>query len=108
LRNFSGTTKVVVKEVPKREEFEGVVFEDIKNIVKERLDIEGGAAITGIENKEWTEAGLKPGFIITKIGRIRINTAADVTEALKNYKGEEVSILGVYPNGQRSYYDIKP
>jgi serine protease Do len=108
LRNFSGTTKVVVKEVPKREEFEGVVFEDIKNNVKERLDIDGGAAITSIENKEWSEAGLKPGFIITKIGRIRINSAEDVTEALKNYKGEEVSILGVYPNGQRSYYDIKP
>ena len=108
LRNFSGTTKVVVKEVPKREEFEGVVFEDIKANVKERLEIEGGAAITGIENEEWTKAGLKPGFIITKIGRIRINSASEVSEALKNYKGEEVSILGVYPNGQRSYYDIKP
>lgn len=108
LKNFSGTTKVVVKEVPKREEFEGVVFEDIKSNVKERLEIEGGAAITGLDNEEWAEAGLKPGFIITKIGRIRINTAEDVTEALKNYKGEEVSILGVYPNGQRSYYDITP
>ena len=108
LRNFSGTTKVVVKEVPKREEFEGVVFEDIKSNIKDRLEIEGGAAVTAIDNEKWAEAGLKPGFIITKIGRIRINTAEDVTEALKNYKGEEVSILGVYPNGQRSYYDITP
>nr|MBI1232522.1 Do family serine endopeptidase [Cytophagales bacterium] len=108
LKNFSGTTKIVVKEVPKREEFEGVVFEDIKSTVKDRLEIEGGAAIASIENEAWAEAGLKPGFIITKIGRIRITSAADVSEALKNYKGEEVSVLGVYPNGQRSYYDIKP
>lgn len=107
LRNVSGDTKVVVKEVPKREEFEGVVFEDIKANVRGRLDIEGGAAVTILDNEKWAETGLKEGFIITKIGRTRITSAKDVVEALKKHKGEEVSILGVYPNGQRSYYDIQ-
>jgi len=107
LRNISGDTKVVVKEVPKREEFEGVVFEDVPSNVRTRLEIEGGASISIVENEAWKEAGLREGFIITKIGRTRINSAKDVVEALKRYKGEEVSILGVYPNGQRSYYDIQ-
>ncbi len=107
LKNFSGDTEIVVKELPKTVEFEGVVFGDLKSEMKERLDIEGGAVITINENDTWKKAGLKEGFIITKIGRSRINNSNDVIEALKKHKGEEISILGVYPNGQRSYYDIE-
>lgn len=106
LKNISGDTKVVIKELPKTSEFEGVIFEDLKATVKERLDLEGGASISVIDNDTWREAGVNEGFIITKIGRTKIMSGADVLEALKNYKGEEVTILGVYPNGQRSYYDI--
>lgn len=106
LKNISGDTKVVIKELPKTTEFEGVIFEDLNASVKERLELEGGASISVIDNDAWREAGVNEGFIITKIGRTKIMSGADVLEALKNYKGEEVTILGVYPNGQRSYYDL--
>ncbi|WP_162341532.1 Do family serine endopeptidase [Cyclobacterium salsum] len=106
LKNISGDTKVVIKELPKTTEFEGVIFEDLNASVKERLDLEGGASISVIDNDAWREAGVNEGFIITKIGRTKIMSGADVLEALKNYKGEEVTVLGVYPNGQRSYYDL--
>src|SRR5690606_11290047 len=88
LKNPSGDTKVVVKEVPKTSEYNGVTFEDVTSNIKERLQLEGG------------------GFIITRGGRTRINNAADLVETLKSYEGQEVSILGVYPNGQRSYFDL--
>lgn len=107
LKNFSGDTKVVVKEIPKTSEFEGVIFEDLNANLKERLDIEGGASISVIENEVWEKAGLNEGFIITKIGRTKILNSEDLIKALNEYKGEEVTILGVYPNGQRSYYELK-
>jgi len=106
LKNVSGDTKVVVKVIPKITEFEGVVFEDLKVEYKERLELEGGATITSIDNKLWKDVGVQEGFIITKIGRVKILTGEDVINALKNYEGEDVIILGVYPNGQRSYYEL--
>lgn len=106
LKNTSGDTKVVVKVLPKITEFEGVVFEDLKVDYQERLELEGGATITSIDNKTWREAGVQEGFIITKIGRTKILSGEDVIKALKSYEGEEVIILGVYPNGQRSYYEL--
>ncbi|AEL26188.1 Do family serine endopeptidase [Cyclobacterium marinum] len=106
LKNTSGDTKVVVKVIPKITEFEGVVFEDLKVEYQERLELEGGATITSIDNKAWREAGVQEGFIITKIGRTKILNGEDVVKALKSYEGEEVIVLGVYPNGQRSYYEL--
>src|SRR5690606_11455887 len=107
LKNFSGDTKVVVKETPKTSEYKGVTFEDVQSSIKERLNLEGGASIIRIGNDTWNEAGVKVGFIVTRIGRTKINNAADLVEALKENEGEEVSILGVYPNGQRSYFDVQ-
>lgn len=106
LKNPSGDTKVVVKEVPKTSEYNGVTFEDVTSNVRERLQLEGGASIISVDNEAWIEAGVKEGFIITRVGRTRINNAADLVETLKSYEGQEVSILGVYPNGQRSYFDL--
>lgn len=106
LKNFSGDTKVVVKEVPKITELNGVAFEDVRSSVKERLQLEGGAAITSVDNETWREAGAQEGFIITRVGRTNIQNAEELIEVLKKYQGEEVSILGVYPNGQRSYFDL--
>lgn len=107
LKNISGDTKVVIKEQPKSMDFEGVVFEDLKANIKDRLELEGGASVSVINNDVWRNAGMREGFIITKIGRTKILNSEDVVQALKRYKGEEVSILGVYPNGQRSYYDLE-
>ncbi|MEX2592400.1 MAG: Do family serine endopeptidase [Anditalea sp.] len=106
LKNFSGDTKIVVKEEPKTSEFNGVAFEDVNTSVKERLQLEGGAAITSVGNEIWREAGVKEGFIVTRVGRTKINNAEELVEILEKLNGEEVSILGVYPNGQRSYFDL--
>src|SRR5690606_319778 len=107
LKNFSGDTKVVIKETPKSAEYEGVRFEDVSSSVRERLKLEGGASIISVGNDVWNEAGVQVGFIITRVGRNEVKNAADLVEILKEHEGEEVSILGVYPNGQRSYFDVQ-
>jgi len=111
LRNIAGDTKIVRKELPKRVTFEGVVFEDVKADIKNRLKLQGGAAIISVDNESWKKAGAKVGFIVTSVigsdGRYRISNADDMTNVLSDNKGEEVVILGVYPNGQEYYFEIK-
>jgi len=106
LKNPSGDTKVVVKEVPKTSEYNGVTFEDVTANIRQRLQLEGGASIISVDNEAWIEAGVKEGFIVTRVGRTKINNASDLVDTLKKHEGQEVSILGVYPNGQRSYFDL--
>lgn len=106
LKNFSGDTKVVVRELPKTSEFNGVMFEDVTSSLRERLQLEGGASIISVDNEAWMEAGVKEGFIVTRVGNIKITNAEELVKALEKYEGEEVSILGVYPDGQRSYFDL--
>lgn len=107
LKNFSGDTKVVIKEVPKTSDFNGVVFEDVTSSVKQRLQLDGGASIISVDNEAWREAGVKEGFIVTRVGRTKIKNATELVDILKDLEGEEISILGVYPNGQRSYFDLR-
>jgi serine protease Do len=111
LKNLAGDTKIIRKELPKQVNFGGVVFEDLKADVKNRLKLPGGASIISIDNEDWKKAGAKVGFIVTSVigsdGRYRISNADDMSNVLVDNKGEEVVILGVYPNGQEYYFEIK-
>ncbi|MCH6200360.1 trypsin-like peptidase domain-containing protein [Aquiflexum sp. LQ15W] len=111
LKNISGDTNIVKVIPPKIVSFDGVTFEDIKPAMKERLGLEGGAGITSVEDNNWKKSGAKPGFIITSVigsgGRNKINNSEQLVEILKDNIGEEVVILGLYPNGQEYYFEIK-
>lgn len=111
LKNISGDTNIVKVIPPKIVSFDGVTFEDIKPAMKERLGIEGGVGITSVEDDNWRKSGAKPGFIITSVigsdGRYKIDNSEQLVEILKDNVGEEVVILGLYPNGQEYYFEIK-
>ncbi|WP_373494304.1 Do family serine endopeptidase [Aquiflexum sp.] len=111
LKNISGDTKIIRKELPVRMTFGGVTFEDVKPDVKTKLKLNGGASIIDISNDEWKKSGAKVGFIITSVigteGRYRITGANDLSQILNESKGEELVILGVYPNGQEYYFEVK-
>ena len=111
LKNISGDTNIVKVIPPKIVSFNGVTFEDIKPAMKERLSIEGGAGITAVEDENWKKSGAKPGFIITSViganGRNKISNSEQLVEILKDNIGEEIVILGLYPNGQEYYFEIK-
>ncbi|WP_200974543.1 Do family serine endopeptidase [Echinicola sp. 20G] len=107
LKNISGTTKIVKKEAPKLAEFESVTFKDLELSLQRRLDVDGGAVIDEIDNDKWEEAGAREGFVVTHVGRDKIKGANDLIATLKRNKGEEVMVLGIYPNGQKSYFEIE-
>ena len=110
LKNLSGDTNIVKKVIPKVASFSGVTFEDVKPNIQERLSIEGGAIIAIIENESWLKSGAKSGFIITSVigldGRYKISGADDLIAVLEANKGEEIVVLGVYPNGQEYYFEV--
>ncbi len=111
LKNISGDTKIVRKELPRRATFQNVTFEDVKPDAKNRLKLQGGATIISIGSDAWKKSGAKEGFIITSVigadGRFKVNGAEELSNILSNNAGEEIVILGVYPNGQEYYFELK-
>ncbi len=110
LRNISGDTRIVEREAPKVASFSGITFEDVKPDVKQRFNLQGGASITGVDNDLWRKVGAKPGFIITSVigadGRYKISGANELIDILNSNKGEEIVVLGIYPNGQEFYFEV--
>lgn len=110
LKNFAGDTNIVKKEVPKSYSFEGLQFEDVKEDLKASLEIRGGAVIKSNGNESWKKAGARNGFIVTSVisdsGRTRITSAQEMIDFLKDSKGEELVILGMFPDGTEYYFEI--
>lgn len=111
LKNISGDTNIVKVTPPKIVSFSGVTFESVKPAIIERLGIEGGAGIVAVENENWQRSGAKPGFIITSVigsgGRYKITSSEQLVDVLKDNVREEIVVLGLYPNGQEFYFEVK-
>lgn len=110
LKNFSGDTNIVKREIPKTYTFEGLQFEDVKDQTKSQLEISGGAVIKMNGNENWKKSGARNGFIITSVisdsGRTRINTAQEMVDFLEDHKGEEIVVLGMFPDGTEYYFEV--
>lgn len=105
LKNRKGNTEIVKRSEVIKESISslGASFEPIDKEEKERLKLSGGAKITALSPGKLRSAGIKEGFIITKIDKKEIKSPEDIESALYNKKGG-VLIEGVYPNGMRAYY----
>lgn len=111
LKNFSGDTNIVKREAPKSYSFEGVQFEDLKDDQKAQLEISGGAVIKMNGNDNWRKAGARNGFIITSVigdrGRAKINNAQELIDYLAENSGQEVVVLGMFPDGTEYYFEVQ-
>ncbi|MEY2705763.1 MAG: hypothetical protein RL407_1825 [Bacteroidota bacterium] len=111
LKNFSGDTNIVKREAPKTFNFEGIQFEDVKQATKDQLQLAGGAVIKSNANEAWRAAGARNGFIITSIisdsGRKRVSSAQDMINLLEDAQGEEIVVLGMFPDGTEYYFEVK-
>jgi hypothetical protein len=87
-------------------------LEDVKQQAKDQLQITGGAVIKSNGNEAWRAAGARNGFIITSVisdkGRKRVASAAEMIDFLEDSKGEEIVVLGMFPDGTEYYFEIKP
>lgn len=105
LRNKFGTTEIVKKEAKNIDETLGVVLSDVAHEDLKRLRIQGGVQIEKMGNGKLKNAGVKQGFIITKVDKKAVKTKEDLQEILENKEGG-ILIEGVYPNGLRGFYGV--
>lgn len=103
LKNRFGTTEVVKKEETQMMAELGANFEEVPENEINKLKINKGLKIAKINGGKLRSAGIKEGFIITKVDKAEIGNYEDLAKALKNKKGG-VLIEGIYPNGMRAYY----
>ncbi|SFB19099.1 S1C family serine protease [Algoriphagus aquimarinus] len=110
LKNFSGTTDIVKKVIPKTYAFQGVNFEEVPDTVKEQLKLSGGALIASVSGEKWRRSGARPGFIITSImtesGRKKISDVENLLEVLEDTEGEDIVVLGMFQDGTEYYFEI--
>ncbi len=105
LKNTLGTTEVVASN--NNYSFDGAKFSDITKELKEKLEIEGGAQVIGIEKGKWKDAGITKGFIVTSINKRGISDVEDLSTILTQLtKDDGVLVEGIYPNGVKAYYGI--
>ena len=105
LRNKKGTTDLHAKSVIDINSALGATFEEIGRSDKERLDLDFGVQVGSLEPGRLKEAGIREGFIITRVDKQPITTVEDIEEALDRASGG-VLIEGIYPNGRRGYYGV--
>jgi Do/DeqQ family serine protease len=103
LRNADGKTSIVKKEKTDYTALLGGEFENASKGELESLKISGGVKVKKLGNGQLKDAGVREGFIITRIDRSPINSTKDLFNALEGKKGG-ILLEGYYPNGAKAYY----
>ena len=106
LRNRKGTTDLQTKSKIDLNNALGATFEVVGRSDKERLSLDFGVQVASLEVGRLKEAGIREGFIITRVDKQPITTVEDIKKALDKASGG-VLIEGVYPNGRRGYYGVE-
>ena len=77
----------------------------IASDVADGLGTKGGAQVISLGQGKFSKAGIRKGFIITKINSRSIAGPEDVSAAFEDFKGG-LLVEGTYPNGQKAYYGM--
>lgn len=105
LKNANGTVSLIKKSEDALKH-NGATFVELPAEAKKKLSLNGGVQINKLDNGKWREAGIKSGFIITKIDRRNITNLNDLRANLMRNSGDGVLVEGIYPNGQKAYYGL--
>ncbi|MBT6746228.1 MAG: Do family serine endopeptidase [Flavobacteriales bacterium] len=103
LKNKNGNTKLYKREFTKLNAVLGGEFRPASDLEKQKLRISSGLKVKTITSGKLRSAGIKEGFIITKIDQTPINSYEQMARILENKKGG-VLIEGIYQNGMKAYY----
>lgn len=101
LRNLEGNTDMVKKD--ESIFVLGASFEVISKDDKKETGLEHGVKVIKVSPGKLMKAGVKEGFIITRINNKDVKEVGDVKNLIEKIKGG-VYLEGVYPNGMKAYY----
>lgn len=106
LHNIHGEIAFIEPGERSIDEILGATFETVREEEKDRLGIKNGVQVSSLRAGKLRKAGIREGFIITRIDRKPVNSPQDIAKLLRNKENEGVLIEGIYPNGVRTYYAV--
>ncbi len=107
LKNERGTIEVVKSEEKYYHNELDAALREISSKEKNYLNIDEGFKIIELDDEGILKrAGIREGFIITRINNLPIKSFADIDFALKNSEYSLITIKGVYPNGMWVTYSF--
>ncbi len=83
----------------------GVVLRPLTAEEKKELGVEGGVKVVEVQPGPLREAGVRKGFVITRIDKKPVKTVEDVEKVLSETTGG-VLLEGLYSKQERAYYAI--
>lgn len=99
LRNKHGNTDIV-----KSEDFiYGAKLRNLNPQELRKLRIRQGVKIEELGEGKFLEAGVREGYIITRVNQQAVSSATEVVSLLKNVQGG-IFLEGIYSNGRSAYY----
>lgn len=102
LRNMQGEAKIVKADEILKEL--GAKFHKLSDRELSRLDLARGVQIVDLYDGILRRAGIKEGFVITRIGDTEVSHVEDIKRAFTRLaKGQEVEVEGTYPGGRYMY-----
>lgn len=113
LRNNKGGEGIVKKDPETSTSFAklGIELEDLSAKEKEKIGLRNGVRISSIDSEGYfgTQTNLEEGFIITRVGSAKVNSAKEVKDQINQAKknGEEgVLICGIYEGSTSRNYCV--
>ncbi len=102
LRNSEGDTKLVSKEEVSKSAALGALFSELTSKELKEVKLEYGVKIKSLNSGKLAAAGLKEGYIITKVNSEPVVSVEKLTAKLNNYNGG-ILIEFVTPSGKRDW-----
>ena len=106
LRSREGTTSLLTtrRNAEVRDLGANLIVPDDDEL--EALDLDYGVKVRSLMPGKLRSAGVREGFMITKIDRKPMRSVKDVEKALQSIDGGAL-VEGYYPNGKKAYYAIE-
>ena len=104
LRNKVGGVNIV-KSNDELFESLGATIEELSNSELQHMRLNAGLQVKSVNKGKFQDAGIRKGFIITRVNNISVSSVDKLKEILNDATGG-VLIEGIYANGKREFYAI--
>ena len=106
LKNENGTTAIIKSGNTFNNNLLGASLQQLSSDELRGLKISNGLKITEVNEGILRRGGITPGFIITEINGVKVNSSSSLNEALQRTKRNIIQLKGMYPNGVRISYEF--
>jgi len=103
LKNRDGNVSLVKREDVNIQSLLGANFSPVPEKLKSDLNIENGIQVNTLGDGKLRNAGVRQGFIITRVDGKSVRSIDELSNAIASKKGG-ILIEGIYPNRTRAYY----